>query len=166
MEPTFKSPSRNTRCTMSCSTGCTSPSSAPSLIIDLISSSVTLLSVSLIFSRLKSVPCSLRATRQTAKQSWPAHSSDEPPVWPFSRPYSYRYASAPTPQNDGQISNDDNDNPLSQPRCISRRYSPRNQHIGQINRNFISRINTGQNAYQCNSDLDGRKKTIWVPCQF
>ncbi len=41
---TLRSPKVNTRSTMSCSISCTSPPSAPSWMIDLISSSVTLLS--------------------------------------------------------------------------------------------------------------------------
>ena len=41
IEPTFLSPKLKTRSTISCSTSCTSPSSVPSLIIALISSSVT-----------------------------------------------------------------------------------------------------------------------------
>ena len=42
MASTSRSPSKNTLSTMSCSTGCTSPSSVPSFTIDFISSSVTL----------------------------------------------------------------------------------------------------------------------------
>ena len=45
---TLRSPNVNTRSTISCSTGDTSPSSLPSSIMDLISSSVTLDSLSLI----------------------------------------------------------------------------------------------------------------------
>ena len=52
MELTFRSPRMKTRSTMSCSTSCTSPPSFPSCTIDLISSSVTLLSESFMPSRL------------------------------------------------------------------------------------------------------------------
>ena len=48
MDLTFRSPIMKTRSTISCSTSCTSPSLAPSSIIDFISASVTFVSLSLI----------------------------------------------------------------------------------------------------------------------